>query len=923
MDSPLLMTKVHIPPTLPRLVQRSRLLTTLDMDLAQRRMTLLSAPAGYGKTTLVAAWIAYQRALKQGEALPEMHVEDGVDCCWYTLDEDDNDIVRFLTYLAVTLQHVIPEASEDSLVALQFHRPPSTTAVLATLLNAIDVRRDPVVLVLDDYHQIHGQAVHDAVTFLIEHLPDNLHLILMARADPSLSLARLRGQGRLHELRQADLQFSADETEAFLTLTCGMDIPPGSAAALTARTEGWIAGLQMAAVSLQHHTDITAFVATFTGSHRHILDFFVDEVISRQPPSVRTFLLQTSILEQMNGSLCDAVVSPRDMTEPLDGQAMLEYLEHANLFVIPQDDARSWYRYHRLFRELLLQELTVEAAELLPVLHRHASHWYATHDLPELAIDHALAAEEYALAAELIEAQAPRVMMRSELLKFQRWLAALPYTFLSAQPYLLVYRAAVQLLGGQPLELAEADLDAARKISHDQTIVGAMVALRGLIAAYQGRMAVSLQLLHQALESLPATAYFWRGLAAGVLGMNHAHSGDLRRANNAILHALDVAERTDNVMNVAFARCRIGELAVLDCRLDDARLHFAEARTRATRNGRALPIAGMAYMGLGLVHLERGELEDAVGPLEQGIGLIHAWGDSGAILGKMWLSAVQTLRGDWRAAEDALRSARQLAIQFDAMTMDDRMVEWQQVELWLAKDDRQAAVAWLERQLAQSQWSLLPEERRVRAEVNMLSTIKTITMARVCLHDHRPGAALALLAAQAEEADRPMPPRMVIDARLIEALALHALRRPVEARQRLTTALELAVGSNIVRPFLALAALVESILSTYDSPDERLRIFVTTLRSRLSLATSASSLMPAASLPTSDVRASTALVAPLTAREREILVLVAAGATNREIATQLVISLSTVKTHINNIYRKLDVHTRTSALVHARQLGLI
>ncbi|MDH4136696.1 MAG: LuxR family transcriptional regulator, partial [Anaerolineae bacterium] len=376
MSTPLLTTKLYIPPVRPELVLRPHLIERLNAGL-HRKLSLVSAPAGFGKTTLLSEWVA----------------GCGRPVAWVSLDEDDNDPVRFLAYFVAALQTIEANAGESALNAFQAAQPPPMESLLTTLVNEIAAIPDPFALVLDDYHLISAQPIHDALTFLLDHFPPQMHLVIVTRADPPLPIARLRGRGQLTELRQADLRFTLDEAAEFLKQIMGLELPTDDVTALASRTEGWVTGLQMAALSIQSHEDVSRFIAEFTGSQHYILDYLIEEVLQRQPESVQSFLLQTSILNRMSGPLCDAV------TGTGNSHAMLEHLEHANLFVFPLDDNQHWYRYHILFADLLRHRLLEVQPDLVPTLHRQASEWYERNGQMAEAIDHTLAVEDFERAA--------------------------------------------------------------------------------------------------------------------------------------------------------------------------------------------------------------------------------------------------------------------------------------------------------------------------------------------------------------------------------------------------------------------------------------------------------------------------------------------------------------------------------------------
>jgi LuxR family maltose regulon positive regulatory protein len=446
MSTPLLATKLYIPPVQPELEPRPRLVERLREGL-HRKLTLVSAPAGFGKTTLLSEWAAQSKR----------------PIAWLSLDESDNDPVRFLAYLAAALQAVEAQLGEGIAGTLQApgigaaSAPPRVESVLTILINKISAISEPFALILDDYHVIETPAIHDALTFLLDHLPPQMHLVISTRIDPPLPIARLRGRGQLTELRQADLCFTTDEAVAFLDKATGLELSAHDVKKLVSRTEGWIAGLQMAAVSMRGRDDTTAFVQALTGTNRYIMDFMIEEVLDGQPDSIKTFLLQTSILARLTGLLCDAVTNPPAAAE---GQATLEKLEQAGLFLVPLDDERCWYRYHRLFADLLRKRLQQRYPDQVAALHRRASEWYRLNNLMDEAIGHALSGQDFEQAADLIEEATDATLMRSEVATLLGWVDALPGELLRARPLLCAYRALALFMSGRPLSAIEPDLRA-------------------------------------------------------------------------------------------------------------------------------------------------------------------------------------------------------------------------------------------------------------------------------------------------------------------------------------------------------------------------------------------------------------------------------------------------------------------------------
>src|SRR5215203_6746811 len=426
MSTPILATKLFVPPPQPRVVFRPRLIKRLDEGL-DRKVTLISAPAGFGKTTLLGEWVA----------------GCGRPAAWLSLDDRDSDPTRFLTYLVAALQTIAPNMGEGVQGALQSPQPPPAEAMLTALLNEIITLPDDFVLVLDDYHAIDARAVDDALTFLLEHLPPGMHLAIATREDPSLPLARLRARGQLTEVRASDLRFTISETAEFLRGMMGLDLSAEEIDALETRTEGWIAGLQLAALSMRGREDVPGFIRAFAGDNRYILDYLVEEVLQRQPERTRNFLLQTSILDRLSGHLCDAI------TDQEDAGVVLEALERGNFFVVPLDDRRQWYRYHHLFSEVLRAHLMAEQPDQVSILHQRASEWYEHNGLPAEAIQHALAAEDFERAADLVELAVPAMRRSRQEATLLGWLKALPDELLHCRPVLGVAYAHVLLASGE------------------------------------------------------------------------------------------------------------------------------------------------------------------------------------------------------------------------------------------------------------------------------------------------------------------------------------------------------------------------------------------------------------------------------------------------------------------------------------------
>ena len=555
---PLLQTKLHVPPVRSdpstglraRLVLRPRLVERLERG-RNLKLTLISAPAGFGKTTLVAEWV---------RRLSEAGTADGI--AWLSLDEDDNDLARFLVYVVATLSEIEATIGKGVLNQLRTSPPPAEE-ILTFLINVIATMPGPIILVLDDYHLIGDQAIHDALAFLLARLPRQMHLVIATREDPPLSLARLRARGQLTELRAMDLRFTPSEAAEFLNQVMGLALSAKDIAALEARTEGWIAGLQLAALALQGtistrgQQDVSGFIQSFTGSHRFVLDYLVEEVLERQPENIQTFLLQTAILDRLTAPLCDAV-SGQD-----NGQETLESLDRANLFIVPLDNERRWYRFHHLFADLLNQRLRQAQPELIPSLHQRASEWYEQNDLADEAIEHALQAGDRARAASLMEVQSDAAWRRGEHAKLRHWLDALPLEAVRAQPRLCVYHTWYLFAGGRQdeaeaaLRACEEAMDAGpdlltsttplapRGLLSDldrQMMRGRAAIIRAFIAAYIGDIPAIIHHARRALDYLPEQDLTWRRDAALALGDAQGFRGDLAAAYAARMEAAEASQ---------------------------------------------------------------------------------------------------------------------------------------------------------------------------------------------------------------------------------------------------------------------------------------------------------------------------------------------------------------------------------------------
>jgi LuxR family maltose regulon positive regulatory protein len=869
----------------------------LDGALERRAsLLLISAPAGFGKTTLLSDWVHRQGAGASPERI-----------AWLSLEAADNDPARFLAYLVGALQILAPVVGRGVLGALGAPEPPPIESLLTALINEVAGAAElhGAVLVLDDYHLIEARSIHQVMTFLLEHLPlppRGPHLVIAGRADPPLPLARLRGRGQLVELRVADLRFTPAEAASFLNEVMGLRLTAGDITALASRTEGWITGLQLAALSLQKQDagGISEFIHAFAGSHRFVLDYLVEEVLQQQPEAVQAFLLHTAILDRLSGPLCDAVW--REEGAEKGGQAMLEELERRNLFVVPLDDARRWYRYHHLFADLLRVRLRREGAQrnyAPPAeLHCRASVWFEENGFTPEAVRHALAAEDFERAVRLVEAGAMPMLMRGELTTLLAWLVALPEERVRDRPWLCVYRAWALLLTGR-LDAAEVWLEAAGTPAAD--LRGHVAAIRAYAAAVRVMPARAIELAGEALALLPEDEGVVRSVIAYTLGGVHFARGDLA---SALRSFEDAARMGLEAGNVHLAVPAIGQQAAMQAmqgRLQQAAGTYRRALLLATEyGGPQSPAAGQAYSGLAGLAYEWNDLDAAERHLHDALAQAELWGNRESLANVLVrLSRLRQARGDLDGAVEALRRAEDAIAGHTVTPTTVSTIAARWPRLWLAMGDLAAAEGWMAQQALDLE------------QLDALRTIEYLSLARVLLVQERWDEASALLEWLLADAKERGNRGVRIEALVLSALALQAWGDMGQAVAKLRDALTLAEPGGYVRIFVdegvPMAGLLRRVLARGVAPAYTQKLLGAFTE-------------PAQS---ADGRTAASLLEPLSERELEVLRLVAAGMTNRQIAEDLVIAVSTVKSHTHSIYGKLGVKNRTQAIAQARALDLL
>jgi len=957
----LLTTKLYIPPGRPESVSRPRLIERLDAGLLRKRkLTLVSAPAGFGKTTLLSEWVT----------------GCGRPVAWLSLDEGDNDPTRFWSYLSAALQKAQSGIGETALTMLRSTPPPAIEAILTTLINEITARSLGLVLILDDYQMIKEQSIHETLAFLLDHLPPQMHLGLATRMDPPLNIARLRIRGQMTELRADDLRFTPDEAASFLNQVMDLGLSQKDVAALEARTEGWIAGLQVAAMAMQGQDNLSGFIAAFTGSHRYILSYLVEEVLQQQPEHVWTFLLQTAILDQLSASLCDVVTGISKSAGRGDddysrirrfagsqvrrfadsSQQILEYLERNNLFVIPLDDEQRWYRYHHLFGDVLRARLEREfEAREIQTLHRRASDWYEQHGFALRGVQHALDTQDHEHAAQLIERHAEEIFQRSELNTLLEWIRALPDELVEERPLLSMIYGWVLLATGHADEAercmhnieravgATADVlaaDSAERRSLTPEALGALVevtVLRISQALGQFDIPFILELTQRMLPYVDddTRPYLYnhpadlRSVVIFDMALAYEFSGQVNAARQAFADAAELSREQRNQFILLMAMSHLAQLQVLQGQLWEAEKTYRQALQWGTEiAGPSSPIAGFAHIGLGNLSVERNELDAALTRLQEGIALLEPWRNrEGLLAGYIGLARVKRAQGDWSSAFEAVDALAELCSTPDAQ-MVLPVVEAFRALLSIEQGNLDAAQRWAGMSGLSADGALV-----------YLREGETLIFARALVAQGKAQGKLddairllTRLLAAAQDGERG---GRVIEVLVLQAVALKAQVRQAEALAALERALVLAEPEGYARVFIDQGDVMAELLSQVDI----LPAYVGRLLAALENETKAKELAlqsprpeGVGSLPkgrTAEEPAlpldldQSSLVEPLSERELELLRLIAAGMTNRTIAESLMVSVNTVKTHARSIYGKLGVRNRTQAAARARELGLI
>ncbi|MBI5035179.1 MAG: hypothetical protein HZB51_32030 [Chloroflexi bacterium] len=879
MDQLVLTTKFHVPHISTCSVPRVRLLQRLDEN-PSRKLTLISAPAGYGKTTLLSQWLN----LPNGHS-PRM--------AWISLSERENNLTRFWNYLLSALvplglaYDTNPECSseltEDCL-----------TALVARI--AVEIP-DPFTLIFDDYHLITAQQIHAALNFLLEYMPPQMRLVISTRTDPPLPLAQLRARGQLLELRAADLRFTLSETTVFLNDLMQLNLSPETIAILESKTEGWIPSTQLAGLSLRNCQDVTSFVRAFAGTHNHIADYLAEQVLLQQSADIQDFLLKTCVLERLTGSLCDTI------TGRSDGQATLEWLVQANLFLVPLDDERRWFRYHHLFADFLREHLNRMTMEHPKELYRRAAQWCQDSGLVEEAIHYALQAKDYEIASNLIERVASAAWNQSEIFKLLNWIRAFPDELVRAYPILCVYAAWAFAITGQ-LDLVESYLQSlethieSRKSNLETGKIEEWIVtldiLRAFVARFRGNLADAISFSQSALEKIAKENSYQRGQALLFLGHAQLLSGHAREAVSALFQARDCSYTAGNLAAYMSAVHHLAQLFMMQGQLRRATAIYQQA-LRVVDEPHNPPATGIEYIGIGDLLCEQNDLEQAARQIEQGLRYAERGGDFVFRRdGYVARARLEQALGNWNVAcifvDKAVRVAR---------GSNTWQVEAWQARLWLMQGNLAAAENWAH-----------TAGLSVDGTLSFQNEFPYLVLARLLLAQGQAEQADQLLRRLIHSAESAGRMGRVIEMLAVQALALQSFGETSDALSVLRRALTLAEPEGYVRLFIDEGAAMAALLSQV-SQNKMDKVGEYALNLQRILASQVEGIHP---------DSSTQL---LSKREAEILRLIAAGNSYQEIARQLVIALGTVQWHIKNIYQKLDAHSGLEAVMRARELQVL
>jgi LuxR family maltose regulon positive regulatory protein len=890
MKEELLSTKLHIPHNRPGMVHRPRLKTQFDAILTNR-LLLISAPAGFGKTSLLSEWLSDYRG----------------SVAWISLDKGDNAPARFLRYLLSSIQMIALGAGETSGALLNSSQPGELEIepLITLLLNELAAITNHVIIVLDDYHVIENKDIHGAVSFLIDNAPSQMHVIVSTRSDPPLPMARWQVRGQMVEIRGDDLRFSPDETRMYLIQRMGQVLSSNDIDTLGEKTEGWAAGLQMAVLSMQGRKDLSNFIRNFSGSNRYIMDYLLEEVLHRQTEEVQRFLLQTSILERLNGQLCDNV------TGQTGSQQRLEILENANMFLLPLDDKRQWYRYHHLFTELLHARLLESQPGLVNTLHARAAQWYESNDMITEAINHSLAARDNERTANLIEQVTMSLIGSGELNTLLNWSEQIPREIIFARPRLCASLGWTFIFAGKMhdaeplLDQAESQINQNELSDEMRDVMGNIAAQRAFIAGMCGDTSRAIEMARKADALLSSTNSLIRSVIPYIFARAYRLDGDMSKATEKLNEVASLARAAGSIMTLAVANYDLALILKMEGKLRQAvRIYqdtFQLATEKSTRH-----FGTIAKLDAGMSDLLRewNNLEAARCQATDAIERMKSWRNpADMVAAYIMLARVLQACGDLDGAAETMEKAEHIKRNTPLFSPLGTMIETDRVKLWLAQGNLAAATRWIEECHPGETGPFLVRE------------FEQITMAQVLLDQGKPQQALEILTDLGKAAEGGGRFGKLIEILVLQAMAFKAQNNEAQALAALGKALNLAEPEGYIRIFIDAGRPMAELLfalrhrrSTDDCVHPVSKDYLTRLL---------------AAFPATMLTGQTRLINDLSEREKEILRLMAVGMTNKQIATELFITTGTVKAHTANIYRKLDAVNRTQAIALSRELKLL
>lgn len=907
MSTPILATKLYVPTPRPKIVPRPRLIDQLNKGL-HSKITLISAPAGYGKTTLVSEWVA----------------GCGRPAAWLSLDEGDSDSTRFMAYLIKAIQTIAPNIGEAVLLILQSPQPPPAEAILANLLNEITTNMDDFIFVLDDYHMLDSKAIDNALTFLVENQPPQMHLVITTREDPNLPLARLRVRGQLTELRAADLRFNPSEAAEFLNQEMDLHLSVEEVAILESRTEGWIASLQLAALSMQGHQDVSEFIQAFAGDHRYIVDYLVEEVLQQQSESVQNFLLRTSILNRMCGSLCDAVL----LNTSASGQKTLEYIEHNNLFIIPLDNERRWYRYHHLFGSLLRQRLgQSKTPEEIAQIHIRASEWFEKNGDRDQAFHHAIIARDFSRAAELAETTWQTMYDSFQSATWLGWAKQLPEDLILSRPVLCT-QIAWGFMNAHEVDASESRLQDAEQClagSSDGMVIVDKEQFRFLRARIAFARAYNAQTRRDflsakryaelALKLIPEENQHLRAETTAILGAIYLINGDLDSACRSMSDWIESSMKAGNFFSaIAYAMAEKADILTAQGYLREALSTYRQSLVLASEHKSvAQKVLAHHYLGMAMLYYEMGDDESADQHLHKSVelGNLHMsvdWSYRRCVA----QAQLKESAGDLETAIDLLDESKRFYIK--TLIPHTRPIEAMKARIYIKQGRLFKAEEWV------SEQGLSTDD-----DLSYLREFEHITLAKILLARYKTNntdsslhEAIGLLERLLKAAQDGRRMRSEIEILILQALAHQAQGDTSSALISLQQALTLAEPEGYIRIFIDEGAPMMQLLR-----ETATRKIMPDYTVKLLTALEVEDRSTDEEMPPSASPASSSLIEPLSQRELEVLRLFKTELSGPEIANQLMIALSTVRTHTKSIFSKLNVKERRAAVKRAIELGLI